>query len=343
MSDADGMRLAGRGGGRPTVSTNTFTRVLNGGGIGRFAARSRNPEIPSSSISRSDGGMAVPRPLAKVWAAIFSDTENPFFSGVLRGVEAAAARDGYSILLCNADEDLDRENAYLDLAVLGEVAGVIVAPTSEEETDLGRLLDHGTPVVTVDRRALRNQVDGVLVDNAAGACSGTEHLISEGFSRIALIGGPLRTTTARERREGYERALRLHGIEPRAELAVFADYKRQGGYDAMSRLLRTRPRPEAVLVSNNLMAVGALEALREARCSVPRDMGLVAFDEFPWNGMQDPPITTIEQPFDDIGRSAADLLLSRLAGSAATGRTVVLNTELRIRESSVKNRGADLG
>ena len=278
------------------LSVATVSRVLNGKFtvdpelVKRVRASASELQYEPNRIARD-----LRRQVSSVWSLIISDMGNPFFTTMVRSIEQDAAAAGYSIVLCNTDDDPVKEANYLDIARAQKVAGVIISPASEVDTDLSRLSDQGIPVVAVDRLPAHRNVGAVLVDNFSGSHMGTAHLIEQGYKRIAFIGGPPSTTTARERRQGYVTALQQAGLGVAAELMVESDFKQSGGADAMQWLLNRSPRPDAVLVANNLMGLGALECLVGSGLRVPDDLGLVTWDDLPWAVVMRPSLTVLRK------------------------------------------------
>jgi LacI family transcriptional regulator, galactose operon repressor len=278
---------------------------------------------------------ALRRQHASVWAAIVSDIENPFFTAVVRGIEDVARQAHHRLVLCNSDEDLEREAAYVDVAIAERMAGVVIAVASEKESSLALLIERHVPVVAIDRSAGRD-IDAVVVDNRLGAEEATRHLLEQGSTRVACITGPLRVNTANERLEGYRRALVGAGIGVDEDLIQRADYKESGGHQAALSLLTSRSPPDALFVANNPMAAGALRAIRELGLAIPKDVTLVAFDDSPWTTLTSPQLSVVAQPAYEIGRVAAELLAT--AGLERAPRTIVLSPRLIVRESSMRRR-----
>jgi LacI family transcriptional regulator len=317
------------------VSAATVSRVLNGRATVDAALVERvRAAVDELGYRRNSLARNLRRSSTTLWAVIISDVENPFFTSLVRGIEDVAQEAGYSVVLCNSDENLDKEAAYIT-AVLGEqVAGVIISPASETATDVTDLLKGGTPVVAVDRRPRARGIDTVLVDNVQGAYEATAHLLEQGYERVACLTGPEGATTADQRLEGYCNALRSHGYEYSPSLVCRADFRERGGFEATLSLLDGDPCPDGLFVANNLMTVGALEALAQRRLSTPQDLGLVCFDEIPWADLIRPSLTTVAQPAYEIGRRAGELLARRIADPTRPAGALMLSTELKARESS---------
>ncbi|MEQ7005655.1 LacI family DNA-binding transcriptional regulator [Actinopolymorpha sp. B17G11] len=304
---------------RPTVDPQLADRVR------KVAAElGYEPNRVARSLRRQAGS---------VWALIISDIENPFFTSVARGVEEVALHEGYSVVLCNTDENIARERRYLDVVLAEQAAGVIIAPASDR-TDISMLRDHDVPVVTIDRRIRDEDVDTVVVDNYTGARLATRHLLDAGYRRVACISGPSKLTTAAERRKGYAAAVRAAGQEVDRRLVRETDFRVEGGYVAAGELLDLAEAPDAFFVANNLMAAGAMRALRERGVDVPDAVGVVGFDDSPWAPLMAPALTIVEQPTYLLGTEAARLLQRRLADRTAPVEAVTLPTELRVRDSS---------
>ena len=320
------------------VSAATVSRVLNGRGtvsagmVERVQSAVQELDYRPNGVARN-----LRRRSTSVWGLIISDIGNPFFTALVRGVEDAALEAGFSLVLCNSDDVLEKEHRYIRIALDEQMAGVIITPSSEAESDLSPLLERGIPVVAVDRRLNRHDVDTVVGDNVRGARMAIEHLLESGCRRIACITGPTQTTTAQERLEGYRQALASAGLEVDQDLIMVENFKEDGGYDGAERLMRLENPPDGLFVANNLMTVGALEALVDAGVDVPRDLLLVGFDDIPWARLTRPRLTTVHQPTYQMGRDAGLLLAARLTSNPHSARTVILSPTLRVRESSRRN------
>jgi LacI family transcriptional regulator len=264
---------------------------------------------------------------------VIPDIQNPFFTGVVRGIERVLLEAGYMLLLGNSDEIPEREARILATLRAEGVAGIVFVPIANKSSVYERLAHSPFPIVAVDRLPAGLRIDLVTVNNTQASREAVEHLLALGHSNIALIGGPQLHSTAREREHGYELAMRGARITMRAELTQYGDFREQGGYDSMRALLALPEPPTAVFVANNLMTLGALRALHEAGRGIPHDVALIGFDDMPWAASLNPPLTAVVQPAHDLGATAAELLLARIADPQRSVRHVVLETELVIRAS----------
>lgn len=265
-------------------------------------------------------------------ALIVSDIRNPFFTAVSRAVEDVAYQHGLSVMLCNTDEDPQKEALYLDLVQGERVAGVIFSPTLRIAETFGQVVDLSVPLVVIDRRVSGRDVDSVLLDNEDAAYRLVDHLIGHGRRRIGGFFG-IGSTTGRERREGYLRALQDHDLPLIPELVHYMDAKADNGYRAAQKLLGLPVPPDALFTSNGVLSTGAFRALRDSRVAIPDDIAFASFDETMWTPLVEPAVTVIEQPTYEIGQIAAELLLRRIEEPTRPTRQVILKGKLVVRQS----------
>ncbi|MGH9384443.1 MAG: LacI family DNA-binding transcriptional regulator [Vicinamibacterales bacterium] len=264
---------------------------------------------------------------------VIPDLENPFFTAVVRGIDLVLQAAGYTLLLANSDEDAARERKILETLRAEGVAGIIFVPINSARDAYRDVLAPPLYTVAVDRSPSNLRPDLVTVDNVEGTRIGVAHLLDMGHRDVALLGGPSRHSTAKERERGYEQALREAGRPIRPELVYYGDFREGGGYDGMKALIALTRRPTAVFVANNLMTLGAFRALHEAGIRIPEEIAVVGFDDMPWATSLNPPLTAVSQPSQEIGSAAADLLLDRIARLDRAVRHLILETKLVVRAS----------
>jgi len=264
---------------------------------------------------------------------IIPDIQNPFFAEMARGVEDVAYANKFAVMLCNSDEDLKKEEFYIDVLQSESVDGIILPPINERDPAVFKLIETGLPVVTVDRSLAHRAMDKVEVDNRRGAFEAVEHLIKLGHKRIGLIAGRLNVSTSRERRGGYEDALAAHKLPMLAEYIRGGDFKQASGRAMAQELLGLSTPPSALFVLNNLMTVGALEAIHQRKLKIPRDIAIIGFDDLPWAEALDPPLTVVRQPAYEVGQAAAELLIKRLNDPGRSETHLRLLPKLVIRSS----------
>ncbi|HVB20874.1 MAG TPA: LacI family DNA-binding transcriptional regulator [Ktedonobacteraceae bacterium] len=314
------------------VSTATVSRVLTNGLHVRPEVRERvlaaverlgyRPNLVARSL-RSQQSTTI--------GLIVSDIRNPFFTSISRAVEDTAYEQGYSLMLCNTDENPEKETIYLHLMQDAGIAGVIISPTRQNDA-LFANPNYPLPIVVIDRPIVNGDVDAVLLDNVAAAYRLTMHLIEQGYQSIGILSSEM--STGKERQEGYEKAMRTHGLVPRTEHMKLVAPKMEAGYEATLKILDTVEPPDALFTVNSLLAAGALQAIRERSLTIPDDIALVTFDETTWASLVQPAITLIAQPTYEIGKTATELLLQRIADPARPTRHVILTGQLLVRGSS---------
>ena len=241
---------------------------------------------------------------------LISDVRNPFFSELSYVVEQAAAEHDIAVITTNADERVERQSDSLRALALQQVDGLIVVPQGGALDELS----DDVPVVLLDRRVPEVDAPVVYSDNQAGAQLMIDHLVELGHTDVALISGPQAASTGRERRTAAIERLASHGYPPRQECLVEGDFQLASGYRAAVRLLELEPRPSAVFAGDNLMAFGALQAIRERGLRIGHDIALVSFDDTEWFPLLDPPMTVISQDVRQLGIRAFETLQARLAG-----------------------------
>lgn len=265
---------------------------------------------------------------------IIPDIQNPFYAEIARGVEDAAYSAEYALLLCNSDENPEKERFYLDVMRSESVDGIVLPPFDDTDAAVIEIAATGMPVVCVDRSMAKLKTDLVEVDNHRGALEAVSHLLDKGHKHIGLIEGRPQVSTSRERRRGYLDALAERGITVRKELMRAGDFKQGSGRILANELLALPKPPTALFVCNNLMTVGALATIHQRGLRVPQDVAIVGFDDLPWAEALDPPLTVVRQPAYDVGRQAMELLLKRIMDPDRAPVTVRLLPKLVTRRST---------
>jgi LacI family fructose operon transcriptional repressor len=315
------------------VSTATVSRLLAGKSNFRPEVRERVlAAVKDLNYHPNRVARRLRSQQSSIIGLIVADIQNPFFTSVTRAVEDMASEQRLSVFLCNTDENPEKEAMYLALMRDENVAGVILAPTLRTSDSFLDSVKLGVPIVVIDRRVRDADVDSVLIDNADSAYRLVEHLISDGRRRIGALFG-INSTTGRERREGYVRALKEHELKPLADLVTYVHARVEDGYEATLKLLNLPEPPDAIFTSNGLLSLGAYQALRARGLKIPEQIGFASFDETVWTPLVEPGITVIEQPTYEMGQIAAELLLKRFAEPTRPARQVTLKGKLIIRQS----------
>ncbi len=320
---------------RARVSIATVSRVLNDLPHVTPAVRHRVLRaIRELDYQPSRAAQRLRAKRSRVIGLIISDIENPFFTGIAREIEDVASQRGYSLLVCNTDEEVEKERLYINVMRAEEVAGVILAAASERNSNVRSLIEQNIPVVAIDRCLKDSRIDTVMTANIKGAREAVSHLIQLGHRRVGFIGLPLERTSGRERLEGYESTLRKHRLSTARQLVRIGDGKEASGYRHAKELLRVRPPITALFVANNLMTLGALSALHDLGARVPDEISLVGFDDMLTMPLLNPPLTTVAQPTRELGRQAAILLLERINRSRKPVTHLRLSPTFVVRGSS---------
>jgi DNA-binding LacI/PurR family transcriptional regulator len=314
---------------RAGVSPATVSRVLNDSVSVREAKRAEVLAVINELGYRpSRVASNLRRQQVQMIGVVVSDIENPHFSQMVRAIEDSAYLKGYRVLLCNTDEDPVKQREYLGVLIAERVAGAIISPTEAGAPEISELIDSGASVVAFDRAVDDKGADSVLAANAAGGRLGTEHLLAVGHKSVGFLGGPTGVQTAAERLLGYERAMSAAGLQTRTSNGNFrVEGGRRGAQDLID------DGATALLVANNLMAVGALQAIRKANLRVPADVAIVSFDDPPWAELTDPPLTTLAQPVRAMAAASVELLMHRLGQGRERPKCRVFELELRHRGS----------
>ena len=272
----------------------------------------------------------------KLLGLVIPDIQNPFFVDVVRGVEDYAYQNNFAVMIGNFGQDEKKEKLYLDILQSENIDGLIVAPIHGKDKGVENLVKKNIPVVCIDRGLTDIDVDVVKVDNEQGAFNAIDHLLSIGHKRIAYISGNFKIPTYIERLAGYKRALNDYGI-PFDESLIFArdtDYK--SGFEIASKILELKERPTAIFSGNNLLTLGALEAIHAKGIKIPEEISIIGFDDMPWSISLNPPLSAVRQPGFDMGRKAAEMLYERILNPNSIKEKVILKTELMLRKSTTR-------
>lgn len=269
-------------------------------------------------------------------ALVVADIRHPFFIAIARGVEEVAQAAKYVLFLGNSRETLARERQYLETVISRRVDGVILAPTHGKRRDLEVLRQRGVPTVLIDRRLPDYDLDVVVGDTFTGGRILTEHLVAEGYRDIAFVGGTPGVSSLVDRLGGYERAMAQAGLAPRSMLGRYDQASGERLVGAMVAAARRGEAslPDALIAANDMVALGALLALRRHGIRVPEDMAVAGFDDFDIASQLDPFLTVVRQPAYDIGREAMQLLLQRFEQADRPTEERVLPVELVARRST---------
>jgi LacI family transcriptional regulator len=302
---------------RAGVSTATVSRVLSGVGRARPQTEQRVHDAARELGFRpSDVARSLKRRSTLTIGLIVTDIENPYFPQLVRAVEDAAIAEGYAILLCNAGEEPEREASYLELLVDRRVDGLIIAASTIGMRQSAWLASAPLPVVLVNTSVPDVGLPTIVSDNRGGGRAAAEHLLALGHRRFGYLMPPPRNLDAPDRLAGARAALAGSGLADALSIAHGAPTV-TGGEAAMRDLLALDPHPTAVIGYNDLMAIGAMRAIRRAGLRVPDDVSLVGFDDVAIAAYVEPALTTLRQETVEMGRWAVTRLTEEIAARAA--------------------------
>ena len=318
------------------VSLGTVSHVLNETARVREPMRKRVLDaVQAAGYQPSQLARGLRRDKTNVIGMIIPDITNPFFPAVVRGAEDVAFSNSYRLILCNTDNDHSKEMEHLNELRTFLPAGLIVIPSnfSDLTTQAESYRRAGTGVVCIDRLPKNWSGDTVTADNEAGAYNATRHLLQMQHSQIATITGPLHLTNARERLDGFKRAMKEAGLKVAPEYIQETTFDKHGGLSKTMIMLRLIPRPTAILAGNDMIALGCLLALRQAGLRCPQDVSIMGFDDLDLAETTNPALSSVSQSGYQLGTTAAKLLLDRIQGDIGPPKHIVLETSLKLRDS----------
>ncbi len=324
------------------VSTATVSQVINhrSGGNVRISDETRQRVwgvVEALGYLPNVNARSLRTQKTSTIASIIPDITNPFYPTFQRGIQSVTRRHGYDLLTYDTDGSRVNEQRSLRLLEQGRVDGAIVVLFHLNHEDLRPVLESDVPIVALVAGAQEAQdlpIDTIYIDNTKAAKTAISYLIDGGHTRIGMIAGIEETPPRRNRIRGYQQALAEHHLPLDELLIQGGDFTEEGGYQGMQELLALFPRPTAVFAANDLMAIGALIAIREAGLIVPNDMAVVGFDDIPAASWVSPALTTISHAQQRLGERAAEMLFERLEDdSLERGRSVEMPFELIIRDS----------
>ena len=326
---------------RAGVSLGTVSNVLNRPDAVAPATRRRVLDaIEELGFVRNEAARHLRAGRSRTLGLVVMDIANPFFTDVARGAEAAAAEHGSMVVLCNSAEDADRERRHLEQLEEQRVQGVLITPVRKASAGVDRLVARGIPVVLVDRGAGRGGCS-VAVDDQLGGRLAARHLVAQGHRRIAFVGGPLAVAQVADRHAGAAAALAEGDADADLLVAETASLTvaegRRGGERIAAMPLRSRP--TAAFCANDLLALGFLQEMTRQGLRVPQDVAIVGYDDIDFAAAAAVPLSSVRQPREQLGRTAAELLLDEVENGRGHGhRQVVFEPELVVRESSARAR-----
>ena len=321
------------------VSLGTVSNVLNR--PDRVSPDTREKVLSAMAelgFVRNESARQLRAGSSRTLAYVMLDASNPFFTDVASGIDTAAEAGGLSLVLCNSRNSTEREQAHLTLLEQQRVQGVLVTPVDPDSASLDDVAQRGTPVVIVDRTRLDQSFCSVAVDDVLGGRLAVEHLLDRGHTRVAYVGGPPSLGQVRDRWQGAQDGWAAGGL-PAGDLTHLATAALTvaEGREAGQRLagLPVRRRPTAAFCANDLVALGLLQQAIGSGVRVPEELAIVGYDDIDFAAAAAVPLTSVRQPRQELGRTAAELVLDEATNAEHTHRQVVFTPELVARASTL--------
>ena len=319
------------------LSVGTISRVLNG-----KAKQFRiSPKTVQLVLDYADEIGYAPNLIARGLQAsktytiglMIPDIANPFFGQMAKSIGKAAHKAGYSILLVDSDDDIEKEKQQIKNMINRKVDGIIVSPIGGKSEHFKAISRRKIPLVFIEGYFLNTLIPHVISDNYQGSLDAMDVFIKNGHQRIALIHGKEQSETIRERRKGYKDALVKAGIEIDEQLIVGNDYSIKNGYDSTMKLIKLNNPPTAIFAVNNLFGLGVLKALKEKNLNIPKDISLIIFDDQPYTAFLNPPITTVKLNTEKLSHLAIELILEHINNPELNSNRLVIPTNIIFRNS----------
>jgi LacI family transcriptional regulator len=325
---------------RAGVSVGTVSNVLNRPDIVSPGTRERVlAAIEALGFVRNESARQLRAGHSRTVGLVVLDIANPFFTDVARGVEDAVSAAGLAVILCNSDDQKEKEAAYLDVLAEQRVQGVIITPTAQgESTALEALRARGVPVVLLDRRATDPDQCSVAVDDVQGGRLAADHLLERGHRRIAFIGGSSGLPQIQERHDGVEAAVREVCGDTDCLTVLSPDTLTVAGGREAGELIVGMPaaqRPTAAVCANDLIALGLLQEMVRHGVAVPEEFAIVGYDDIDFAAAAAVPLSSVRKPRQELGRRAAELLLDEAHEEGHLHEHLLFEPMLVVRESSM--------
>lgn len=299
------------------LSVSTVSRAVSGNGrVSKATKKKVVDAVKQANYTPNDVARSLRMRNGKNIGIIVTDITNSFFSSVIKGAQAISRLKGYSILLSNSDENSQFEAEALQLMLEKQISGLILASVGFNKNKIEHYKRLNVPIVFIDNMPeSEDSFDSVSVDNYRASYELTNKLIARGYRKIGMVTGPLNQSSGLQRMQGFENALGEHGLPCQPDWIKEGDFKMKSGQDCLEDILALAHRPDAMILGNNYMAYGAINAIRKRGLSIPRDMAVASFDVDDITSLMNPSITTMNQPAEEIGKQAIDILISRMTNT----------------------------
>jgi len=315
----------------------TISKYLNGGNVLEKNKVAIEKAIKELDYTVNEIARSLKTSKSKTVGVIIPELSNIFVTNIITVIEDILRNSGYSIIVsdCRTDEGLESE--VLDFMMSKRVDGIICMPVSRDGSFLKSAIEAGIPIILIDRMIEKVDTDVVMVDNVTASKQAISHLVENGHREIGIVVGPSDIFTSQERLKGYKQALKRDEIGVNEDNIIFSNYTVQGGYESLKKLVKSNKNMTAVFMTNYEMTLGAIIAINELGIKIPEDISFIGFDNLQLSRVVKPKLTIVDQPLEDIGRNAANLMLKRLGEDKPKAKKKIqLMTTLIERESVAK-------
>lgn len=328
------------------VSTATVSRVLrNYPGVRNITRKKVLKIIKELNYEVNEVARSLRQNKTNTIGVVVGTILSPFFSAIAKSIEDVANKNNYNMILCDADENSEKELKYLKVLTANRVDGIILAPTGKNKDYINWLIRSNTKLILIDRLIEGIECDAVVVNNERGAYIAVKHLIDQGFKKIGILTTHQDITPEKERFNGYLKALNEAGIPKNDNLIKIGKFKnpmlnKENVINLTKELIQNPDGIDAIFATSNDLALGALMAIKKAGLRIPEDIGIISFDDADWCLILESPLTSIRQPIYNLGSIAAEMLIKKINGENISldekNLTISLNTDLIIRNSTKK-------
>lgn len=318
------------------VSRSTVSRVLtNNPNVSPNTRELVKKVIEECKFQPSSLARGLALGTINVIALIVGDVRNPFYAELTWVIENKLSKNGYMVVLCDSDYDVEREVLYLKTAKQYGFAGVVMISAMENNDLKAILKTMNCPIVLLNRYIKSFDADVVIIDNFQGGYIATRHLIELGHTKIGILTGPTNSNASMERLEGYKKALETFNVEFRNEYVVTGDLKMECGLKYGQYLMDMKAdAPTAVFAGNDLSAIGIMNAYKSKGKKIPNDLSIVGFDDIPMSETESIALTTVRHPYNEMGEKVSELILEKIRGNSTEYKKIIFNPKLIVRKST---------
>lgn len=309
------------------VSLATVSRVLNNSGyVKRETKELVLKAVQELGLECDFVSKKASKHKNEIIGVVIPDIANPFFGEVIKGINKVADSEKLNFILCDTDENVDKEIRYLEMLKEQNIRGLIITPATDQNefnrNYLVQLDNMGVPIVLLDRDIKYSHFDAVFLDSIKGAYEAVEALIKEGHEKIAIIAGPITSKPGRDRMSGYQKALGMNNIQEDNRYIFHGDFRQDSGYKLTKEIMNMKEPPSAIFVSNNMMTIGCIKALFEMNLKIPQDIAIVGFDDVDMFNVMNLNISAVSRPTTLMGEEAMNILMERLNNKNSENKTI---------------------